>query len=239
MFKKERSFRTKIYRGDILFEFGHEHPFEDAKDKLNPLVAIPSPRDIPEFRQAADECLSGFDRVWFKYWPQSTEPYKHIRDYFLKRTQYTHLIILPDDLVVNIIGVTRLLLSVYAEPTKYLVLMGNCQVQWGSLLFALTHNLPSLKRQDRIYAWWTLNDVETVTTNIVQVPHCGTPFAILAREVVEKVSFDNDKKWNNDTVGFSEDVVLSHELHDLGIPLYVDTSVIFQHLKGKAGIPLV
>lgn len=78
-----------------------------------------------------------------------------------------------------------------------------------------------------------------VRHGIQQVPHCGTPFAILARSVVEEVSFDNDKDWNNDRVGFSEDVVLSHELFNLNIPLYVDTSVIFEHLKGKKGLPVV
>jgi len=213
--------------------------FEDT-ERFNPLVALPSPRDIPEVKDAVELCLSGLDKVWFKYWPQSTEPYKHIREYFLCRTQYTHLIILPDDLVVNPIGVTKLLLSVYENVNKYTVLMGNCQVVYGSILFAITHNLPSLKRQGREYHWWTLNDIETAQGRIVAVRHCGTPFAILARKVVERVSFDNDKAWNNDDyVGFSEDVVLSHELSDLHIPLHVDTSVIFEHLKGKPGIPFV
>jgi hypothetical protein len=238
LFKKEASKRI-VYRGDILFEFANSpQPFADSK-RFNPLVALPSPRDIPEVKSAVDECLGGLDKVWFKYWPQSTEPYRHIRDYFLKRTQYTHLIILPDDLVVNAIGVSRLLLTAYAEPDKYTVLMGNCPVVYGSLQFAITHNLPALKRSERIYRWWSLMDVQT-RPGIHQVPHCGTPFAILARSVVEEVSFDNDKDWNDDDrVGFSEDVVLSHELHNLDIPLYVDTSVIFEHLKGKPGIPLV
>jgi hypothetical protein len=237
LFKKEANFKT-TYRGDILFEFAVIDTFED-KNRFNPLVALPSPRDIPEVKEAVDLCLSGLDRVWFKYWPQSTEPYKHIRDYFLKRTQYTHLIILPDDLVVNVVGVTKLLLTAYAAPTQYTVLMGNCSVTYGSLVFAITHNLPSLERYGRTYHWWTLRDLEACPTNIMKVQHCGTPFAILAREVVEQVSFKNDKEWNNDTVGFSEEVVLSHELHDLGIPIYVDTSVIFTHLKGKTGIPIV
>jgi hypothetical protein len=136
------------------------------------------------------------------------------------------------------IGVTRLLLTAYAQPHIYTVLMGNCQVTYGSLIFAITHNLPSLKREGRIYHWWTLKDVEA-RPGIQQVKHCGTPFAILRRDVVRLVSFDNDKKWNNDTVGFSEDVVLSNELNALGIPIWVDTSVIFAHLKGKMGMPVV
>jgi hypothetical protein len=236
MFKKEAKSKTLVYRGDILFEFAKEKAFDC--NKFNPLVALPSPRDLIEVKAAVDLCLAGLDKVWFKYWPQSTDPYRHIRDYFLKRIQYTHLIILPDDLVVNADGVTRLLLSVYAQPTLYTVLMGNCPVEYGSLQFAITHNLPSLQRSERIYRWWSLMDVQ-VNQGIRKVPHCGTPFAILRRDVVEQVSFENDKEWNNDRVGFSEDVVLSHELRDLGIPLYCDTSVIFEHLKGKQGIPLV
>lgn len=207
----------------------------DDLKRIQMLIASPSPRNIPAFNEAVDDELEEYDVVLFKYFPQASEPYKRIKRYFLKRKRYTHLAILPDDLVVDREGVNKLVELVLSDPRRYTVVMGNCFVEYGlpSLQYIFTSNLPALKREDRKYDWIPAETPQVGP--VVTAPYCGTPFAILSREVVEKVTFDTDLKWNkfHGNVGFSEDVVLAHDLKKFDIPIYVHTGAFFDHLKGK------
>ena len=66
--------------------------------KINPLLCCPSPRDIREVYEALRE--TGYDRLYAKYYPEKTA-YNLLRDYFLDHTEYTHLVICPDDLIIK------------------------------------------------------------------------------------------------------------------------------------------
>lgn len=213
-----------VSSGDVIFE-----PANTKRKSLLPmLVCMPSPRDIPDFIDSVDSSLQGYDKVWFKYFRQHQNPYSHIRKYFMTRRQYSHLALLPDDLIIHKKGVDRLV-----ELTKrYHVVMGTCSVEYGSKEMAMTANLPALKRSERVYRWIKSNS--PMLDGVITVPYCGTPFAILSRDVVRKVSLATDLKWNSeDNVGSAEDVVLANELARLGIPIHVDTSVYFIHYKNK------
>lgn len=238
----KRNGKNLVFRcvGEIIFEPAKK-TIKQKERKIGMLVAIPSPRDIPEFKKSVDECLQAYDKVWFKYFHQASNPYLLIKDFFLKRPRYTHLAIIPDDLVLNKQGVEKLIDNVVSDPQKYRVIMGTCIVDnthFGEKHLAFTKNLPDLDRHKRKYYWYRRKQVKG--KGIMQVPHCGTPFAILSKDVVKLVSLDNDLRWNNglQSIGMSEDVVLSHDLERLGIPIYVDTDVFFEHLKGKKGIPM-
>ena len=207
-------------------------------NSFNPLIALPSPRDIVSVKKAIDESLQEYDKAWFKYFTQSKKPYTLIRKYFLKHKKYTHLIILPDDLVIHRAGVEKLINAVEDEPEKYKVLMAICNVEYGQPYVIFTKNHPSLKHSERKYDWYTWSELAEYFTplGIIQVKYCGTPFAIISRDLIENgiVTLEDDAKWNNIPFGSSEDVVLSHDLLRHNIPLYVDTSVCFEHLKGTA-----
>lgn len=240
-----RSKKTKVFRciGEIIFEPAKKG-LKQREAKIGMLVAIPSPRDIPEFKKAVDECLQPYDKVWFKYFHQASNPYNLIREYFLKRPRYSHIAILPDDLVINKQGVDKLIDNVVSDPQKYRVMMGTCLVdstQWGRQFLAFTKNIPALNRSERTYEWYMVRNVVGKNLGILQAAHCGTPFAILSKDVMKLVSFDNDLKWNQNqmnNVGMAEDVVLSHDLDRLGIPIYVDTDVFFDHMKARKGVPM-
>ena len=204
----------------------------DRKFKL--LVAIPSPRNIKRFAAAVDEFLQQYDIAWFKFFPQSAEPYRKIKNYFLSR-KYSHLAILPDDLIVNE-DVSKIVDLVERLPDRFRVVMGNCNVEYGSDCCAFTRSLPALERENRHYDWYTYREIERFKKQPLRAAHAGTPFAILRRDVVELASFDNDLQWNkyHATEGTSEDVVLSWDLSRLKIPLYVHTGTNFLHLKGNS-----
>jgi hypothetical protein len=221
----------KVYQvkaGGIFVEYSTAIPHNST---INPLIIIPSPRDIQSVKDAIDKCLKKYDKVWFKYWTQKAQPYKYIKQYFLKRTQYTHLVLLPDDLIINQEGVDRLFSTVSKEPDKYKVLMGDCPISYTDKTYcSFTKNLPALEHSRRYYDWVKIEEVKG--KGIIQVIHSGTPFAIFKRNVVEKLSFDSDYKWNlGNTYGSSEDVVISNELTNMLVPIYVDTDARFIHLK--------
>ena len=209
-------------------------PEEWQYKHFKPLVAIPSPRNIKAFEDAVDDELEEYDVVWFKYFPQWADPYAKIKSFFLSHKKYTHLIILPDDLIVTREGVGKIVDLILKNPDRYRVIMGNCRTEFNAPYMAMTKNLPDLDRKTRVYEWYTWQEVHKFNNMPVKVKHAGTPFAVLRRDVVEQVSLDNDYYWNQDTgsAGTSEDVVLSHDLHRLKIPIYVHTGVEFTHLRG-------
>jgi len=65
---------------------------------MNPLIFIPSPRDLEEFKEATSKLK--YDKIWLKYYNED-DAYRLGRDWFLQHPQYTHFIILPDDLIVT------------------------------------------------------------------------------------------------------------------------------------------
>ena len=64
------------------------------------LIAIPSPRDLPQFAEAVNKIPA--DKLFCKYMHEQ-QAYDTIRENFLTSAneQYTHLAILPDDLIVT------------------------------------------------------------------------------------------------------------------------------------------
>ena len=65
---------------------------------MKPLLVIFNPRSIPEFYKAIEK-INGISKLWIKYFPQD-EAYNKAREFFLQ-SDYTHLMILPDDLIVT------------------------------------------------------------------------------------------------------------------------------------------
>jgi hypothetical protein len=65
---------------------------------MNPLLVIFNPRSIPEFYKAIER-INGISKLWIKYFPQD-EAYNKAREFFLQ-SDYTHFMILPDDLIVT------------------------------------------------------------------------------------------------------------------------------------------
>lgn len=196
------------------------------------LICIPSPRDDPRF----EHCMSFIphDKLWMKYIPYIHGPYQKMRQYFLNNEEYTHLAICADDMLVGVTGVAKL----WEDAKEYKVISGMTNYtiqdleQGNNCRLAITKNLPALKREYRTTDFYTFG--ELAYTGIVPVKWQGTIFTIIPRHIIEWLSFDGDIwKGVNLGTGYAYDVAIAHQLWEKGQTQWVDTSVMFKHLKGE------
>jgi len=212
-----------------------EPAIKKKKKALKMLVAIPSPRDIQSFNDAVKNCLYDYDKLWVKHISEEQKPYTIIRNYFLEHNYYSHLAILPDDVIIHRHGIEKLVSNVMSDRSKYKVMMGifNCDI--GSPFVGCCMNLPSLSRMGREHNF--LWRVQVEGKGILQVAWAGTPFAILDGRLLRDgiVSLKNDAEATGkpNMSGCCQDVVLANELAQHKIPLYIDSEALFLHLKGS------
>src|SRR3990167_869159 len=199
-------------------------------------IFIPSPRDIPEVEEALEKLPH--DKCYVKYVGYRDHPYLMGQTEFLKNKEYTHFAISPDDMIPTVEGVAQL----WKDAKKYPVIMGMCNVDMtDESLLAMTMNMPSKKREGRHFIFHRDEHIpylrKLFNSPIVQVPWCGTPFAILSREIVEKIQIIGDMRWNSEVShAESQDIGIAHDLKELEIPFLVDTRVKFKHMRYGAKI---
>ncbi len=191
------------------------------------LIFIPSPRDIPEFQEVIDQIPH--DKLFIKYLHYRDEPYNKARKFFLNHNQYTHFAICPDDLIVTPDGVEQLWKD--AQTMKFIA--GMCNVDMEDMnKIAATIPAPSVVREGRKFNWLRIPDIIDKKNPILKVGWCGTPFAIMPRQVIEGLNFTGDIKWNpfgDKTESF--DIQTAHDLAEMGIEEYIDTRVFFTHRR--------
>jgi len=189
---------------------------------LKLLIGIPSPRDIPQFIEAIAKIP--YDKVWIKNAGMELEPYKRMRDFFLSHKEYTHLAICSDDLIVHPEGVEQLI----DRAEEYPLIMGICNVDINDHpdgLMAISRIEPAGKEEGRRYHFYRRSELD----GIIRVPWAGFAFAIFRRDIVEKIKFDDDGRWNYGRHVGANDIAMCHDLNELDIPIMVDTSVYFYH----------
>lgn len=198
------------------------------------LHAIPSPRNnIPAVLKYQKKLP--FDRIIPKYM-REVDAYYVVRDYFLNHSEYTHLAIGTDDIVVKPEHIQQLHEDL--KQTDYPVLTGMMNVyQEDDQQVNLTprNQIPTLLWATRVYRWIYRKDLTQYTTGgpIFQVGFSGFPLMVIRRDVVEKIPFANDAAINEvmyEKAG-SLDVHFCHTCHQLGIPIFADTRVDMEHLR--------
>lgn len=206
--------------------------------QIKPLIGSPSPRDIPEVKQNQDtiEC----DKLLVKYY-HAKRAYKIIRSYFLDHEEYTHLILHPDDLIVN--NEHFNILKSDIERHDYQVLSGTCNVstigqEEESLAITLQPNFPHPQRDMRKYGFVTRIALRPEhDKNIWQVAWAGFPFMWIRRDILEKIELVDDSEYNlqDPDRGWAFDVMFCYNCKELGIPIYVDFNLKarMRHLKGN------
>lgn len=203
------------------------------------LICIPKVRKIQEFDNAVNECLQGFDKLFINYFP-SYQARHLIKEYFLKYEEYTHLVILPDDMIPNLSAIDMLFTDLTKEDYPFLCgrsHLNNTEEGRKIVTVSLTLARPELKNGTHHYDF--LEEFTPLFEKLyeqkqpIKVKHMGDPFPIIRRDIVEKLSFDNDSQYNNtaEEFGCCEDIVMCTELDKLGIPIYCDLRAWFQHLK--------
>lgn len=166
--------------------------------EINFLLCSPSPRDLPEVYSALKKCP--YDRLYAKYFPE-VQAYTLLRNYFLSHAEYTHLVICPDDLIIEKKNVENLRDILEKQP--YDVLAGVCNVDLGENRGKLnvTHNLPHPTRwvPERGQTGWRTYDwfrEDEVTEGIFPVKFSGFACQAISREIVERLPFQDDSAFN-------------------------------------------
>ena len=204
---------------------------------MNPLIALPSPRDFLTVKEALDR-IQEHDKLWVKYSPEHLT-YPIIREQFLKNKQYTHLVICPDDLLIDDKNKLQTLFNDYElfpeEERDKIILSGYCNVDTSenSKYANITQYDVSNTRQDRTYRWFTLEELENKTDNfLIPVMFAGFPLMIIPRSAIEQIPFRNDSSTGNfDELGCCVDVMFCNDAIAKGYRIYVDSRVRLYHLK--------
>ena len=202
---------------------------------MNPLIFIPSPRDLEEFKEATSK-IKG-DKLWLKYHNED-DAYRLGRDWFLQHTQYTHFVILPDDLIVTQEHFDRL----SEDAKEYDVISGWCRNTIRKNKYwkgdaeredeadscISIKSLPPDPPYQGIYEQFhflSLKDIELFVNHgatVRFVKYAGFPPTFIARKIVEKVPFRT-------SYGCCTDSCFSLDLAKHKITQYCDLRVRTRH----------
>jgi hypothetical protein len=199
---------------------------------LIPLLFIPSPRDIKEFNEATAKLE--LDKLWLKYYPQE-EAYVKARNWFLEDNKYTHMIILPDDLIV-----TQHCLDLLIEGAEHhKVISGWCPntVQDDGKTdsnFSIGHLPPDPPNRTLYYQlhFESLQFIERLIRNsapIIPVAHQGFAPTVLPKEILKRIPFRT-------SAGCCVDSCLSIDLANAEITQFVDLRAKSRHIKTNPDI---
>jgi len=198
---------------------------------MKPLLVIFNPRSIPEFYKAIEK-ISGISKLWIKYFPQD-EAYKKARKFFLQ-SDYTHFMILPDDLIVTQADVD----AIANHDESYDSISGWCNNTGGddtNIDTNISAFLPPDPPRTAIYEayrWFKIAQFESMLSKvgnsdaIIPVLHQGFALSRLSRRLIKLVPFRTD-------AGCCVDSCLSLDLmkNRVTITQYVDIRIRMKHLK--------
>ncbi len=201
-----------------------------------PLICVPSPRDIPIIKKALHS-IEEYDKLWIKYSPEHIS-YPIMRNEFLKNDhrKYTHLVICPDDLLIDDKNKLKLLLDDAQKLGDKAILSGYCNVDTtdNAIYANVTQYDVSSERPDRTYEWLTLEELESRNKSnfLIEVKFSGFALMVIPRSAVEQIPFRNDSSSGKfDNNGCCVDVMFCNDALKKGYKLFVDTRVRLQHLK--------
>ena len=204
---------------------------------MKPLLVIFKPRNIPETDKAYSK-IRGISKLWIKYYPQP-DAYHLARQFFIK-SEYTHFIILPDDLIVTQKDVD----TICNYDEAFDSISGWCNHtgtddinKYSNISWFTPYNPPSQATFES-YNWMTIGEIESLLsvvhddlhvfpndrTDCIQVGHQGFALTRLSRKIVEKIPFRT-------SAGCCVDSCLSLDLLKEKMPQYVDLKVRMNHLK--------
>lgn len=212
---------------------------------IKPLLCCPSPRDIPEVKQAL--LNTEFDVVWAKYFTEQ-KAYETLRNFFLEHKEYTHMVICPDDLIVHQTDLEALMETI--DSRYWPIVSGVCNVDLGKNKnkLSITENLPHpsrwMKKDGKVirwgYRWYQWYEKDKTPKGCFRVPHTGFAAQFIRRDVVEKIMFMDDSKYNDDGhLGGGVDVMFSNACEWADIPLMVDTRVKMLHLRKPGPVDII
>lgn len=195
--------------------------------QINPLICIPSPRNIPLVKEALDEIK--YDKLWFKDNFDELQVYQVMREYFLEHKGYTHFVIVPDDLYIDPDSIDILINDI--KKRDFAVLSGICNFNcdaWETYDIDLCIDWANAAGREYMLA----NEIpkfdyyspQGKLKGIKKVAFAGFPITFIRRDIVAKIPFGS--------TGKGIDSFFSVELMKRKIDQYVDFDARNIHLKG-------
>jgi hypothetical protein len=214
---------------------------QSKQGKVNLLIVSPSPRKIKSFEIKLQKLNTKYDIFREKGNMDEVNAYKECRDFFLSHPEYTHMAILPDDLLVDLKHVDKLVADL--EQFDYDVLSGICNFACTTKNFfnrmtcipyanyGAVDQLAKTGRFDYFRQTMTRDDLKKLKEDLAKKPNriirvalSNFPFTIIKRHVVEKIEFGINL--------MGVDTVFFQSLLNKGIAAYADLEVEMLHLKG-------
>ncbi len=185
---------------------------------MKPLLFMPSPRDIPEVKRLWH--LLPYDKFIVKYKPQK-EAYDEVKRYFLDYTEYTHIVLCPDDLEIPAYALNILLSSPF-ETTSGICNIDESQPNVYDIqpLGCDYSREKPLTTKEAFYTKETIPDKQ-----YLEVGHGGSACRVISRSIFDKLSFTGA------TIAGWWDWQISKDLHKLKISNMVNTTVILFHRR--------
>jgi len=196
---------------------------------VKPLLCRGSPRSNIENVEMWNDKLP-CDNYVVRYLPEY-RAYKEMRRYFLEHTEYTHMILATDDIVVRPEHLKKLIKDL--EKYDFPVLSGMMNVdQNDTKTVNLSYRIATKARSFRTYYWIHRKDLPD---GIFQVEFSGFPLMAIKREIVERFPFDADRIFEGKAaeMGASLDLVFCWKCKEANIPIYADTRIDMKHLRAS------
>ncbi len=214
--------------------------------RFNPLIGYYHAVDLDEVKDGLNEIYA--DKLQVSYFSYPF-PHRIIEKFFNDNQDYTHLIMIPNDLVYNNENFQRTKEAI--EKFDYPVLSGLCNVDLTQHKtdYNVCFKLPELAYINRRYRWLadsTRKELLRRGSRFVNVKFAGYPAICIRRDVIEKVrlNFLNRTIETNELPiwetrgGFANDLIFCHNINDVGIPLICDIENTMLHFRytGKSQI---
>jgi len=170
------------------------------------------------------------DKLIMEYYPYP-HPHNLARDFFLAHSEYTHLIIQPQDLLVYVEDYIHLLTDIKRFDPP--VISGVCNVDRKGTDYFYYWNICK-KCPDRNYLKRRYDYFPKCkqSLGIVEVGFSGFPFTWIRRDIIERHTINGD--WifegsihrNN---GIAPDCLFCNNCKDIGVKIMADTDVRMLH----------
>ncbi len=181
---------------------------------MNPLLFMPSPRDIPQVKKLWSEIK--YDKLIIKYKPELTA-YNEAQKFFLEHTEYTHIIICPDDIEISKDNIQILIDDV--DNYGFKTISGYMNVDESNMnTYAMQNNCDFTKEITVGKGSWI---EELPKETIFRVDHSGFQCQIINRYIMQIINFeDSYLDWQ-----------ISRLCKELKIPIFIDQRVKLYHRR--------
>jgi hypothetical protein len=202
---------------------------------INVLLGILNPRELPKFQESIDK-INNIDKLRIKYFQPEADAYYSLRLWFLHHPEYSHLCLCPDDVLFTEKEIQTLIDDIQKFNPPVITGFSNINLtdQFNDVTLSL-YPEPT-ERAARQYQLLTKQDL-TKMPRYFQVKWQGFSLTTIRRDIVERIEFDDDSKWNGQPYGSGccLDTVFSYNCNIRGIPMICDQQVQIVHLREGRG----